>query len=229
MTECLGFSQTEVVSAKVVPELQKWFYDFVVDSVVNKYVVPAPVDINDSWMPQKSFIEMLFNKNYPYDSYEYRYSDGASNSGWPEVVRTRIMIYGGAARYYQLDAAGTNVFLLQADDFTLLDTLLAYRQDSTGVTIVDSTATTTATFDSTSGILIVNYNALSTRLSKLVCLYLKLKIYGDISLYNNLNVVSRDDTNPSYIVLENMFELFLLDEYFKTVSNRYVRNVGGCT
>jgi hypothetical protein len=137
------------------------------------------------------------------------------------------MIYGAAAVYYVLDSAGDNVFNLQQHDFILLDTLLAYRQDSTGVTIIDSTALTV--FDSTAGVLTVYYDGLSTPLSKLIYLYLKLKIYGDISRYNNLTVLSRDDTNPSYIVLENMYELFLIDEYFKTVSNRYVRNVGGCT
>ncbi len=216
-----------MISAKVVPELQHWFYNFIVNSVVNKYGVPAPVNIEDHWMPQNSFIEMLFNENYPYNRYEYKYSGVDSNASWPSCVRTRIMIYGGAAVYYQLDPKGTNVFLLQQDDFTMLDALLKYRQDSTSVTIIDSTATTV--FDSTSGVLVANYNALSTPLSKLVYLYLKLKIYGDISGYNNTNVISRDDTNPSYIVLENMYELFLIDEYFKTVSARYVQNVGGCT
>ncbi len=211
----------------MVPELQHWFYTFVVNSYVNKYGVPAPVDIAEHWMPQKSFIELIFNPNYPYDSYEYRYKGGLSNANWPQVVRTRTMIYGGAADYLQLDPTGHNVFLLQQDDFTLLDALLAYRQDSTGVTIIDSTATTV--FDSTSGVLTAYYDGLSTPLSKLIYLYLQLKIYGDYSRYNNTIIISRDDTNPSYINLENMFEMVLLDEYFNTVSNRYVRNVGGCT
>lgn len=222
MTECIGFSQHEVVSAKVIPELQHWFYDFVINSIVNKYVVPAPVDIAVAWMPVGSFIEMLFNEDYNESTYEYRFKGGTSNSGWPEVVRTRSMIYGAAADYLQLDPTGDNVFLLQQDDFTLLDTLLAYRQDSTGVTIIDSTGT--AVFDVISGTLTVNYNILSTDLSKLIYLYLKLKIYGDYSRYNNLATIS--DTTS---VLNNMFELVLIDEYFNTVSNRYIRNVGGCT
>ena len=223
MTECIGFTQNEVVSAKVVPELQHWFYDFVINSIVNKYVVPAPVDIDEHWMAAGSFIEMLFNEDYSPSAYEYRYKGGTSNAGWPAVVRTRAMIYGAAAVYLQLDPTGDNVFLLEQDDFTLLDTLLAYRQDSTGVTIIDSTAAI-AVFDSTSGTLVVNYSTLSTNLSKLIYLYLKLKIYGDYSQYNNLTVISETDS-----VLNNMFELLLIDEYFNTVSNRYVRNVGGCT
>lgn len=227
MAECLGFAPSEVVSAKVVPELQHWFYEFVVNSHVNKYGVPAPVDVDAQWMPHRSFIELLFNPAYPYKSYEYKYSGNSSNANWPSCVRTRLMIYGAAAQYLTLDPAGNNVFLLQQDDFTLLDALLAYRQDSTSVTIIDSTALTV--FDSTSGVLTVHYDGLSTPLSKLVYLYLKLKIYGDYSRYNNTIVISRDDTNPSYINLENMFELLLIDEYFNTVSNRYVRNVGGCT
>lgn len=222
MTECIGLSQNEVVSAKVVPELQHWFYEFVINSTVNKYEVPAAVDIDSIWMSIGSFVEMLFNVNYSENFYEYRYKGGLSNAGWPSLVRSRIMVYGLAADYLQLDPTGDNVFLLEQDDFTLLDALLAYRQDSTGVTIIDSTSVTV--FDSTSGVLVVNYDGLTTNLSKLIYLYLKLKIYGDYSRYNNLNVVS-----GTTLVLENMFELVLIDEYFNTVSNRYVRNVGGCT
>jgi hypothetical protein len=224
LTECIGFTQNEVVSAKVVPELQHWFYGFVIQSTVNKYVVPAPVNIDAHWMSVGSFIEMLFNEDYAPTFYEYRYKGGTSNAGWPEVVRTRAMIYGAAADYLQLDPTGDNVFLLQQDDFTLLDALLAYRQDSTGVTIIDTTAVTVVVFDSTSGTLVVNYSTLSTDLSKLIYLYLKLKIYGDYSQYDNLTVISGEN-----LVLNNMFELVLIDEYFNTVSNRYVRNVGGCT
>lgn len=255
MAECIGYSQTEVISVKLVPELQHWFRHFVDRSIVNKNEVPASVDVDAKWMPPKSFVEMLFNESYPYDSYEYLYTEtpqnvdngsatnvvccgdpaagdpaagvGLPNAGWPPLVRTRLMIYGAAARYLYLGATGDNVFLLQQDDFTLLDALLAYRQDSTSVTIIDSTALTV--FDSTSGVLVACYDCMATSLSKLIYLYLKLKIYGDISRYNNLIIVSRTGTNPSYIVLENMFELFLIDAYFDTVSNRYVRNVGGCT
>jgi hypothetical protein len=222
LTECIGFSQNEVASAKVIPELQHWFNEFVINSTVNKYAVPAPVDIGVQWMPVGSFIEMLFNVDYNEITYEYRFKGGVSNAGWPEVVRTRAMIYGGAADYLQLDPSGDNVFLLQQDDFTLLDTLLAYRQDSTGVTIIDSTSTNV--FNPITGVLTANYGSLSTNLSKLIYLYLKLKIYGDYSKYNNLTVISGTTS-----VLENMFELVLIDEYFNTVSNRYVRNVGGCT
>ena len=221
MTECIGFSQHEVASAKVIPELQHWFNEFVINSTVNKYAVPAPVDIGVQWMPVGSFIEMLFNVDYNEITYEYRFKGGVSNAGWPEVVRTRAMIYGGAADYLQLDPSGDNVFLLQQDDFTLLDTLLAYRQDSTGVTIIDSTSTNV--FNPITGVLTANYGSLSTNLSKLIYLYLKLKIYGDYSKYNNLTVISGTTS-----VLENMYELLLIDEYFNTVSNRYVRNVGGC-
>jgi hypothetical protein len=227
LAHCLGLSQTEVISVNLVPEMQHWFYRFVKESSVNKNAVPAPVDVETRWLPTGSFIEMLFNENYRENFYEYRYLDTLSNASWPSCVRSRMMLYGNSGKYLQLNPAGENKFLLQHDDFTLLDSLLRYRQDSTSLTIIDTTATMVATLDST-GVLIVNYDDLSTSLSKLIYLFLKLKIYGDISRYNNLTIVSRDDTNPSPIVLENMYELFLIDEYFKTVSSRFVRNVGGC-
>lgn len=222
MSECIGAALHEVVSVKLVPELQHWFYEFVINSSLNKFVVPAPVDIDTIWLSTGSVVELLFNENYSENFYKYKYSGGMSNANWPSLVRSRMMVFGAAANYLQLNDAGDNIFLLDQGDLTLLDSLLAYRQDSTGVTIIDSTASV-AVFDSTSGILTVNYNSLSTNLSQLIYLYLKLKIYGDVSRYNNITVVS-----GTVLVLENMFELVLIDEYFKTTSNQYVRNVGGC-
>jgi hypothetical protein len=120
LTECIGFSQHEVASAKVIPELQHWFNEFVINSTVNKYAVPAPVDIGTYWMPVGSFIEMLFNVDYNEIAYEYRFKGGVSNAGWPEVVRTRAMIYGGAADYLQLDPAVFIFFLFKLFFFNIL-------------------------------------------------------------------------------------------------------------
>lgn len=210
---------TIVASADLVPELQHWFYLFVVNSVVNKFEVPAPVDIDAIWMPNSSFIEMLFNENYSDDKYFYLYDIEESLGSWPELTRQRLCIYPGAATYYALSETageGDNIFMLQSADLILLDALLAYRTDGTAVTIADIDATASLIFDSTSLILYANFNSLPTELSKLIYLYLDLKLRSRYDNYNNLNTVSTSEP------LETMYELLLIDEYFQSMSARNV-------
>ena len=210
---------TTVASPTLVPELQAWFYDFVVNSEVNKYEVPAPVDIEDIYLPQKSFVEMLFNENYSYSEYNYLYNDETRLDCWPALVRQRLCIYPGAAKYEVLadtGETGDNIFGLESADLTLLDALLGYRTDSTAVTIVEIDATSTLTFDSTALILYANYDSLPTPLSKLIYLYLDLKLYGRYENYNNLIVIS------TVKVLDTMYEVLLIDEYFAFICARSI-------
>jgi hypothetical protein len=208
---------TIVASPTLVPELQAWFYDFVVNSDVNKYEVPAPVDVDDIYLPQRSFIEMLFNEDYSYNQYNYLYNDETRLECWPALVRQRLCIYPGSAKYEVLadiGKPGDNIFGLESADLTLLDALLGYRTDGTAVTIVDTTAT--IAFDATTFVLYANYDNLPTPLSKLIYLYLDLKLYGRYENYNNLIVVS------TVKVLDTMYELLLIDEYFAYISARAI-------
>lgn len=202
-----------IASPTLIPELQAWFYHFVLQSEINKFEVPAPVDIDDVYLPKKSFIEMLFNDKYSYREYSYLYNEETRPQCWPTLVRQRLCIYAGSAKYMLLadpGETGDNIFGLESSDLTLLDALLGYRTDGTSVTIIDTTAT--ITFDSTSFVLYANFNNLPTPLSKLIYLYLDLKLYGRYENYNNLNVISTTK------VLDTMYELFLIDEYFKFIS-----------
>jgi len=210
---------TIVASADLVPELQHWFYLFVINSAVNKYEVPAPADVDSDcvdYMTQDSFIELLFNENYDGTVYHYLYNADTGKTNWTYSVMTRLNLYPAAATYYRLSSSdsGQNVFNLQSADLTMLDALLSYRTDGTAVTIVNIDATSSLTFDSTSLILYAHYDSLPTELSKLIYLYLDLKLYGGYSNYNNLNTVSTSEP------LETMYELLLIDEYFKFMSAR---------
>ena len=128
------------------------------------------------------------------------------------LVKNRIMIYPSTAKYLIIDDdEGTNVFLLQSDDFVLLDALLSFREDSTAITIIDSVTTS---FDSTSNILYATYANLSTCLSKLIFLYLDLEINQNYSNYNNLTLVSDG------AVLESLYELYVIDKYFDFMTLR---------
>jgi hypothetical protein len=204
-----------VASAILVPELQHFFREFVIGSAVNKYKIPAPVDIPLLQLEPKnrgSFVELLFNDDYTYNYYRYLYKPNPSWGCIPQVALNRLQIYPGAGKYMKLDATdGTNTFCLKQHDLTMLNALLTYRQDSTAVTIVD--ATNVLTFDSSTNILTVDYNFLNTNLSKLIYLFLDLKIRNNIDKYNNVTLVC--DT-----VLEACYEAYVLDQYFKFVSAR---------
>ena len=204
-----------VSNATLVPELQHWFYEFVVGSTVNKYKIPIPVDISETYLisnNRASFVELLFNDSYSYDSYQWLYKPNASWGCIPIHVLNRLQIYPGVGKYMKLDPVdGTNTFAIQQHDFTMLNALLAYRQDASSVVIIDSTADILL-FDTTNT-LTVNYNYLNTNLSKLIYLYLALKINSNIDTYNNTNIIAET-------VLETCYEAYVLDQYYKFVSSR---------
>ena len=200
-----------ILSTKLVPELSYWFDNFVTNSVVNKNQVPSPVSIPQTYLPQKSFIELLFNEDYPYTEYNYLYSEYSGTV--PYIARNRLFVYPGSAKYLDCGETGTNTFALKQHDFVLLDALLAYRIDSTNVTIVDSTSV--ELIDTTAGVILkARYDILNTELSKLIYLYLDLKIYNSYLYYNNNLVVS------SGKLLESCYEVYVLDEIYKIISAR---------
>jgi len=203
-----------LASTILVGELQAWFNSFVLGSTINKNAVPLPVEIGDVYLSPNSFIALLFNDDYNteiYPVYKYLYKE-ESISCWPNAVKNRIMIYPTSAKYLVIDDdEGTNRFGLVSDDLALLDSLLAYRADSTGIIIVDSVTTS---FDSTSSILYATYGNLSTPLSRLIFLYLDLKINENYSNYNNTILVSNGT------VLETLYEMYVMDQYFEYMTLR---------
>jgi len=201
-----------LASTKLVPELQYYFENFIRFSIINKNQIPAPVTIEDTYIPQQSFIELLFNDDYSYTSYKYHYSESASRSTIPLEYLDRIMLYPASGKYMELNDTGENLFLLQSNDFTMLDALLSYRLDSTSLTIIDTTGT--ISFDSTSVILYADFDSFTTSLSKLIFLYLDLKIRDNTENYNNISLISNGGLLPS------CYEAYILDEFFKIISAR---------
>ena len=198
---------TAFTSYSLVPELQHWFNHFVINSKVNKYRVPPPVDIPQLYLENNSFIDMLFNDNYKQTSYEYRYRNEDNPFCVPRVAATRLQVYPGMTQYMVLDSSGTNIFNLTDDDFATLDALLVYRNDSTSLVIVDSTAVDFIG-DATSGILYATLDSLTTELSKMVYLYLTLQLYGRFQEYNNEQLISTGG------MLQTCYETYLVDQYF---------------
>ena len=225
---------TVLTSYTIVPELQHWYNLFVVDSsIVTKDRIPPPVDIPELYLSNVSFISMLFNNSYCQDSYQYKYKQETNVLCIPRVAYDRMIVYPGSSQYVNIDPAGDNIFALQADDFTLLDALLKYRTlicDSTGVetacgvdatsfdlVMVDSTSTSFVC-DTTTNICILqaSLGSLSTELSKLIYLYLDLKVNGNFLNYNNTSLISTGG------MLESCYESYLIDEYYKCMSSKTV-------
>lgn len=196
---------TILTSYSLVAELQHWFNHFVINSKINKYHVPPPVDIPELYLGENSFINMLFNDSYNNDSYEYRYSKEQDYFCIPRVAATRLQVYPGSSQYLKLDSEGSNIFDLQDDDFATLDALLAYRNDTTSLTVVDSIS---VSFDTTAVILYATLNSLSTELSKMIYLYLVLKLYDRFEGYNTELLISTGG------LLQTCYESYLVDQYF---------------
>jgi hypothetical protein len=214
-----------LTSTRLVPELQHWGSKLITDSVVNKYGIPKPVFIEDVYMPQKSFIELLFNENYNHAEYFYLYElQFNTPSCEPYVVFNRLQIYRNSqyAKLTNDPSVGQNLFALTSDDFTMLDALLNYRTlisdstslDSTSFVVVDATSVDLI-FDTTADIwyLTGKPSLLSTPLSKLIWVYLAFKATGDISYYDNTNIYSNT-------ALSAFFEIYLIETMFSDVSAR---------
>jgi len=223
---------TILTSYTVVPELQHLYNGFLVDrSIVGKDRIPPPTNIPELYMPTNSFIEMLFNDTYSKDSYEYKYAEETNTFCIPRVVFDRMQIYPGSFQYVNLNPAGDNIFALVSNDFTLLDALLEYRRltcdttadlvcgvdssESFSLLVIDST-NVSFTCDTTTGICILqaSLGSLSTSLSRLIYLYLDLKVNGNFGKYNNQELISDSQ------LIESCYESYVIDQYYKCMSSR---------
>ena len=216
-----------VANSQLIPEFQYWFNHFIVNSVVNRYEIPIPVEVDPAFIPKGTIVELLCNENFSYDDYTYLYKNEDRKQCWPTLTAMRLNIYPGSQYLVPATEAegGTNIFNLQADDFLMLDVLLAYRHDSTALILVDATATFDATSvevitDATTGITYVyaSLNTLSTPLSKEIFLYLQFQLYDNWQLYDDIIGIVSDCS-----LLATCFEFKLIDDYFSYMTDREVR------
>jgi hypothetical protein len=190
---------------RVVPELLFYSEQYIKSSIVNKYKIPFPPTLSESYLlTNNSFIRLLFDETWPtyLTSYRYLYRQETDLSSIPETIRRRMMVYPSISRYYVCDSDSTaicnlNVFSLMSDDLMMLDLLLQFRLDSTSVSIVS-----------------IDYSTLSTHLSQLIYNYLNFKINNDISLFDNTILISSEIE-----VLESFYESYLIDLIFIYLSS----------
>lgn len=191
-------------STIVIPELEYWFYNFLLSSYLNLNQVPYPATLyNDIYLGQKnSFIRLLFDDEWPEDlnDYNFLYRYYSNKSAWPSLIRDRLCIYR-SAKYYAIDDTqaddSENFFSLAQDDLLMLDKLLEFR---------------TGELDTTASVQI-EYEDLTTSLSKLIHIFLDLKLDGNYSNFDLTNIMSESNS-----LLETLYEIYLLEHIFRFIS-----------
>lgn len=190
-------------STIVVPELEYWFYQFLLTARLNKYQVPYPSTFSNSVYLGKmnSFIRLLFDDEWPIDQndYNYWYLENKDKYSWPAIIRDRLCIYQ-SARYYELSDSTSedseNIFLLKDDDFTMLDELVKYRTNQeVDIENIDSTALTTV-------------------LSNLIYTYLDLQVNEKHNDFDEKEVISGNR------LLETCYEIYVTEKIFQYISDK---------
>jgi len=229
------------MSRFIIPELQYWFKQFLMKSNLNREHIPKPVEIPLGFCYRKSFIEMMFNDEYNLSEYSYMFLE--SNSP-PNFVRHRMYIYTNC-KYYDMSYAtplndstdAVNLFQLNSAEFQMLDKLLQFRLDPENTTLdgigFDSTAYKIPTGDSTT---FINYDTVdgtsgnlyvvdstSSNLVDLIYLYLNMEINNDLSYYNNLVLITLNNTGQTpKEVLECCYESYVIEKYFNKLSQQAI-------
>jgi len=216
-------SQTNIIS-NLVQNLHDYTFEVISNNRVRKFTYDLPVtfakvvinsNLNKSMIPfgseyiadniplDNSFIDVLFRDDYEPDYYRYLYRRVLDKSTWPPIVLTRLMLDPENAQYFRCDGDDVNLhnynlYSLQNDDLLLLNYLLEYR--NTKNTNHRDTI----------------YNNLSSNLSRMIYIYLDVKLYDDNSKYPaDISMSAQGD------ILENCFEVYLVENIFNQISKSW--------
>ena len=85
-----------VSNVQLIPEFQYWFNKFVITSLVNRYEIPIPVEVDPAFIPKGTVVELLCNEHYPYDDYTYLYKNEDRKQCWPTLTAMRLNVYPGS-------------------------------------------------------------------------------------------------------------------------------------
>ncbi len=186
-------------------DLDYWVNKVILKFTLNKNYIKKPIYTDKSNFINNSFISLLFNEEFDNDSYIYLYSEVIDKESWNQNYKSRLMLFPNTSGLFKPSNTNTefdfNIFDLKSDDLSLLDILLSYKNNNT----VD--------------ISIINFEALTTKLSKLIYFYLDLKLNNNYSNYVfNIESESLGFKN----LLEDFYELFLSDLIFKKISDKKI-------
>jgi hypothetical protein len=187
---------------RLIPELQFYAESFMRKAKLNINQPDIPVTIDRAFLGiDNSFIRLLFDEEWPmlYDHYTFLFTP-VNRNYLPQDILMRLMLYPttGTCLLCTSDSTGGNVFNLQEDDYTMLDELLKYK-------LTDSTSEYHLTID---------YDSLTTDLSKLIYIYLDIKVNHSYQYYREGNPISKLGD-----ILTNVYEVFVGEFIFEYISN----------
>ena len=195
-----------------VIELQKVIKDITFNTVLNDSIeIPVNVDTNN--LNQELFL-FLFEE-IPFDSTSYVYLF-TKTSNVPVDIRRRFFAKQNNL-YVSFPESTTNLFGLLPEDLQWLDVLHKYRNKPTSLTLVnssDATSTSVVTLIDGSTTVTSNVSVINSVLSKLIFMYLDLKINNSYSDYINLSSLISDPNN----ILSILLEIQLVKLIFEKVS-----------
>lgn len=182
-------------------DLQYWFSVYVVESELNISQLPF-LSTEEVYFRNDSFIELLFNEDYDSEHYRHLYREETERHLWPSTVRDRILIRPTSAQYFvacdSTALEGFNLYNLHDDDLTMLDTLLYYRLYPESATLVG-----------------IDYEDLGSNISKMIYMYLDLRINDNFSLFDHSEMMSSTTD-----LLEICYESYLIEQVFSFISQQ---------
>lgn len=195
------------MAKKVVMDLQYWFNRLSISKELNEYAAPyPPIKFDDDeWLIRGSFIQLLFDDDYPYSTYYTTFRVVTDLTSLPDSFKRRAMIYAGNIHIYRgcdstdsgcVDCNSNGLFPLSSTSRTLLNGILQYRMDSTAAAQLTLSG--------------VTYSTLTSTLDKLMYLFLDLKVNQNYSRYNNLTLL----TNDTSTTLEKLYEIYVIEQFF---------------
>lgn len=202
--------------AKYVPELNHWFANWWKErgDITIHHISTA--DQPDITYESGSFLELLFRETFPYQTYHFGFQNVQVGT-LPTAIVDRLCVkrlipsvylsdstvgvgdstafWSDSTSFLVDETSQYNVFSISTDDVQMLDMLFRYRNGFM------------PDFD------IVEYNDLSTNLSKLIYIYLEVMIMverGHLDDLNNMNNLS---------LLDEMFLIYVANECHRLIKN----------
>jgi len=187
------------MSYRYIPELDYYFRSYWLsrgEITIDNINIPI-VDSENQELPTGSFLQLLFSQTFDSTSYTYLFSE-TEVADLSKSLEERFKVSGSTTEVYMStsSSSGENIFSLEDNDLTLLSKLSSYR---IGINPNISN---------------INYDNLSTNLSKLIYIYLDLVLNKNYSVLNDSSVISDDDN-----ALESLFELYVINESYKVMKN----------
>jgi len=129
-------------SAKLFPDLQKYFNKYLKTNQLDRYEIPIPGEIYNEHFPEcRSFIRMLFDDDWNFPNYTHCYTKIEDKLAWPVSIRDRLMVYTHT-EYYLPCCDSTNLDLVYLPCDATSSDFLNIIDHNLSDCCIDSTAST---------------------------------------------------------------------------------------